>query len=117
MPHYNANNTVVVATGEFERTPIMNDNRGRDHFLADYSVCAAGGGFGPCRVYESTTPTREDIDEDPVNISDFMATLLSSVGIEPALEYYDDFDRPIKLVDGGRVIRELLSRDQSPGFV
>jgi len=105
-------NTVVVATGEFGRTPVMNGSKpdsGRDHFLKGYSVCAAGGGFAPGRVYGATVPTGEDIDADPVSVPDFMATLLSAVGIDPEEEYYDDFERPIKLVDKGRVIRDVLA--------
>ena len=101
--------TVVVAMGEFGRTAVMNAAKGRDHWVKGYSICTAGGGFAPGRVYGATRPKGDDVDADPVSIPDFMATLLTSVGIDPEAEYYDKFERPIKLVDEGRVIREVLS--------
>ena len=100
--------TIVVAAGEFGRTPKMNPNRGRDHWIDGFSVAVAGGGFAGGVVYGSTEP-HGGIATDPVTIPDFMATLCHAAGIDPDKEYIDDFNRPIKLVDDGRVIQEILA--------
>ena len=87
----------------------MNKNKGRDHWVNGYSVAIAGGGFKEGYAYGKTTPDGSDIDENPVTIPDFMATLCHTLGINPDKEYHDQFDRPIKLVDDGQVIEDLLA--------
>ena len=101
--------TAIVATGEFGRTPKMNKNKGRDHWVNGYSVAVAGGGFKEGYAYGKTTPDGSDIDKNPVTIPDFMATLCHTLGIDPEREYLDQFNRPIKLVDDGQVIENLLA--------
>ena len=99
--------TVVVAAGEFGRTPHINGNAGRDHWVDGYSVALAGGGFAGGVVYGSTS-LRGGVAEKPVTIPDYLATLCAAIGIDPDKEYHDEFGRPIKLVDDGTVIRDLL---------
>ena len=101
--------TVVIATGEFGRTPRINKGGGRDHWINGYSIALAGGGFKRGFGYGRTMDKAEDIAEDPVTIPDFMATLCHTLGIDPDKEYHDTFGRPIKLVDEGHPILELLS--------
>ena len=101
--------TVVIAAGEFGRTPRMNKDAGRDHWIKGYSVALAGGGFKRGFGYGRTMKKAQDIAQDPVTIPDFMATLCHTLGIDPEREYHDSFDRPIKLVDDGYVIRDLLA--------
>ena len=101
-------NTIVVAAGEFGRTPTFNGNKGRDHWIQSYSVAMAGGGFQGGAVHGSTRLDCTDVEEDPTSIPDFMATLCTAAGIDPNREYHDRFDRPIKLVDNGRVVDYLL---------
>ena len=101
-------NTIVVAAGEFGRTPTFNGNNGRDHGIQSYSVAMAGGGFQGGAVHGSTRLDCTDIEADPTSIPDFMATLCTAAGIDPNREYHDRFDRPIKLVDDGIVVRDLL---------
>jgi uncharacterized protein (DUF1501 family) len=101
--------TVVVAMGEFGRTPRMNKGGGRDHWVKGYTVALAGGGFKHGFGYGRTMDKAEDIAEDPVTIPDFMATLCHTLGIDPDKEYHDTFDRPIKLVDEGHVVYDLLA--------
>jgi uncharacterized protein (DUF1501 family) len=101
--------TVVIAAGEFGRTPKMNPNKGTDHWFKGYSVAVAGGGFQRGTVYGSTPPDGNGVSENPVTIPDFMATLMHTLGINPEKEYHDSFDRPIKLVDEGRILKALLT--------
>lgn len=100
--------TVVIAAGEFGRTPTFNGNAGRDHWVDGYSVAMAGGGFAQGVAYGSTGP-RGGVAENPVTIPDFMATLCTAIGIDPDKEYHDQFNRPIKLVDDGAIVREVLA--------
>ena len=102
-------NTLVIAAGEFGRTPNFNGNKGRDHWFTGYSVAMAGGGFQGGSVYGAMSETGEEVKDNPVSVPDYFATLLHAVGINPEKEYTDDFDRPIKLVDEGQAIHELLS--------
>lgn len=100
--------TVVIAAGEFGRTPKMNPNKGTDHWFNGYSLAVAGGGFQGGAIYGSTPPDGNGVSDNPVTIPDFMATLMQAIGVNPEKEYHDNFDRPIKLVDDGRIIQELL---------
>jgi len=99
---------VIVAAGEFGRTPKLNKDEGRDHWPQSYSIAIAGGGFRGGCAFGSTTEKGDEVKDDPVSIPDFMATLMTAVHIDPDKEFHDQFDRPIKLVDDGRVIHELL---------
>jgi uncharacterized protein (DUF1501 family) len=101
--------TVVVTMGEFGRTPRINKKQGRDHWVDGFSIALAGGGFKGGFAYGRTMEKAQDIEENPVSIPDFMATLCHALGIDSHKEYHDRFDRPIKLVDEGEVIRDLLA--------
>lgn len=101
--------TVVIAAGEFGRTPTINSNLGRDHWTKGFSVAIAGGGFRGGCTYGSMTANGREIDENPVSVPDFLATICHAIGIDHHKEYVDDFDRPIKLVDEGQVITDILS--------
>lgn len=101
--------TIVVAAGEFGRTPKMNSSAGRDHWVNGYSIALAGGGFKGGYTYGSTLKKGQDVDENPVSVPDFLATLCTAVGLDPETEYHDELQRPIKLVDNGQVIDELLA--------
>jgi uncharacterized protein (DUF1501 family) len=100
--------TVVIAAGEFGRTPTINGNQGRDHWTKGFSIAIAGGGFRGGCSYGSMNATGQEIDSNPVSVPDFLATLCHAIGIDHDKEYVDDFNRPIKLVDEGRVITEIL---------
>ena len=83
-------------------------SQGRDHWIDGFSIAAAGGRFAGGVAYGSTH-VGGGIATDPVTIPDFMATLCQAIGIDPDKEFHDEFNRPIKLVDDGRVIRDLLT--------
>ena len=101
--------TVVICAGEFGRTPRMNEAKGRDHWSTGWSIALAGGGFKRGYVYGATKDGGQEIADNPVTIPDFMATLCQDLGINADAEYYDSFDRPLKLVDKGKIVRDLLA--------
>lgn len=75
--------TLVVAAGEFGRTPRLNDRGGRDHWTGVWSALLAGGGLpGGCVV--GASDSRGAIPaENPVTVPALAATLLRSLGLDP----------------------------------
>jgi len=102
-------NTIVMAVGEFGRTPRLSGKAGRDHFINGFSAALAGGGFKRGYVHGATTQDGQEIRDNPVTVPDLLATLCHDLGIDPEKEFTDQFDRPIKLVDHGKIVRAVLS--------
>lgn len=100
--------TLVVWMGEFGRTPQINPRAGRDHFPRAFNVMLAGGGVQGGQVIGSTDPTGTQVAERPVTVHDLFRTIYHTLGIDADLENYSRIGRPIKLVDGGEVVHELL---------
>lgn len=101
--------TMVLLTTEFGRTPRLNADAGRDHWPRAFSVVAAGGGLAAGRFHGSTDPTGSEPIEHPVSPADLAATMFTQLGIDPEKRLMSPGDRPIDIVRGGRVLRELLS--------
>ena len=79
--------TLVIAMGEFGRTPWLNDARGRDHFATAWSLAMAGGGIRGGVVHGATDERGFDVTGDPVNNRDLFATIFTALGIDPSAEY------------------------------
>ena len=73
--------TLVVAVGEFGRTPRINDRAGRDHWNTCYSALLAGGGVQGGRVVGSSDRRGEQPIDCPVTPADLGATILARLGI------------------------------------
>lgn len=99
---------LVVITGEFGRTPRMNDGGGRDHWPGAYSVVFSGGGLKVGQVVGATTPDGATPASDPYGPQDVLAMIYRHVGIDPATTVEDALGRPIPLLERHRLIRELL---------
>lgn len=100
--------TLVVMMGEFGRTPKINGNAGRDHHGRANSVLLAGGGL-PGGVVIGRTDDRGDSPADrPVTPADLAATVFTLLGIDPASRFLTPDNQPIRLVDGGEPLREIL---------
>src|SRR5205807_5346567 len=102
--------TLVVITGEFGRTPRINGNAGRDHWGPAFTVALGGGGVHGGRVVGKTDARAERPASDPHGPENLAATIYHLLGIDPAEEFYTPDGRPVPIVHGGRVIRELLDR-------
>jgi len=101
--------TVVMCGGEFGRTPKMNVAGGRDHWPNGFSIALAGGGLRGGLAIGKTDPKGTEDPDRPTTIEDVYATVLATLGLDPAKENVAPATgRPIKL-STGRQIRELLA--------
>ncbi len=101
--------TLVVWMGEFGRTPKINPNAGRDHFPKVFNVAVAGGGVKGGQVVGSSTADGSDVKDNPVSVSDLLASVCHSLKVDPTKENMTPIGRPIKIVDGGKVVPALFS--------
>jgi uncharacterized protein DUF1501 len=100
--------TLVVAMGEFGRTPKMNPSGGRDHWPDCYTAVLAGGGVRGGSVYGASDRIGAYPAADPVRPGDMAATIFWRFGIDSDQEVRDQTDRPFKLADG-QPIRKLFA--------
>lgn len=100
--------TLVMVTSEFGRTPRINPDAGRDHWPRAFSVMLAGGGTKGGLFYGMTNPTASDVEEDPVSHADLATTMYHLLGIDAESELMAPGDRPVEIVDGGKVVEPLL---------
>jgi hypothetical protein len=100
--------TLVIWMGEFGRTPRINPRAGRDHFPRAFNVALAGGGIKGGQVVGKTDAGGQDVTDRPVTVSDLFRTVYTALGIDADYENMSRIGRPIKLVDGGEVVKELL---------
>lgn len=101
--------TLVIMMGEMGRTPRITVEAGRDHWSMAQSVLFAGGGVKPGQVIGSTDKHAAYPTNDPIGVSDLLRTIHSLLGIDADKEYPDPLGRPVPLVNGGRVISELIA--------
>ncbi len=102
-------NTLVVWMGEFGRTPKINPNAGRDHFPKVFNVALAGGGVKGGQVIGASNADGTEVKDRPVGVPDLLASLCHALKVDPAKEAMTPVGRPIKIVDGGKPVRELFS--------
>jgi hypothetical protein len=95
--------------GEFGRTPKINQMAGRDHHGRANFALLAGGGL-PKGVVIGKTDSKGDSPIDrPVTPADLAATIYTAIGIDPNYQFETPDGRPIRLVDGGAALRELVA--------
>ena len=100
--------TLVVLSTEFGRTPKINKTGGRDHWPRVFSTMMAGGGVKKGMVYGKSDALGGEPEEDKVGVEDFAKTIYHQLGINADKELMSPGDRPIEIVDGGRVLKEIL---------
>jgi uncharacterized protein (DUF1501 family) len=100
--------TLVIVTGEFGRTPRINNNAGRDHWGPAFTVALGGGGIHGGRVIGASDARAERPATQPHGPENLAATLFHLMGINPNEEFHTPEGRPVQIVNGGRVIQDLL---------
>jgi uncharacterized protein (DUF1501 family) len=94
--------------GEFGRTPRINANSGRDHWVRGWSAVLAGGGVKGGRVYGATDKTGEAIKENPVSEGDWLATIYTALGIDPQAKHPNGQQQIPLTPEKARPIKEVL---------
>lgn len=101
--------TLVVAMGEFGRTPRMNKDAGRDHWGDTFSVLFANGRMRMGQAIGASSPRGEEPVDHAFSPQDVVATVYHHLGIDPhAASLTDPQGRPVRLLEGGEPIRPLL---------
>ena len=100
--------TLVVAIGEFGRTPKINHSAGRDHWPGVFSIALAGAGIQGGQVIGSSDSLGAEPRDHPVSIEDLGATIYHTLGIDNGKEYHA-LGQPIRINDGGEPVHELFS--------
>ncbi len=101
--------TLVMVSSEFGRTPKINKDAGRDHWPKVFSVVFAGGGFKRGYVHGSSDPTGAEPAEDGLTVENMATTVYKCLGINSDKRLMAAGNRPIDIVRGGEVVKELLA--------
>lgn len=101
--------TLVMMSSEFGRTPKINKTDGRDHWPRVFSVALAGGGITRGQIYGSSDAFATAPEENPLSVEDLAATVYDRLGIVSDKELMAPGDRPIEIVNGGKVVKQLIA--------
>ncbi len=105
--------TVVLAMGEFGRTPFVNPDLGRDHWPTCWSLLVGGGGIQGGRVVGASDRDGGQPIDRVVSMGDLFATIYKVLGIDWTKEYMSPIGRPVKIANSledatGAPVSELL---------
>jgi len=92
--------TLVVWTGEFGRTPTINKGGGRDHWGKVYSTVLAGAGIRGGQAYGTSDRSGAFPSDNPLHVTDFFATIYHALGYGPETHVIDSSGRPHFVVHG-----------------
>lgn len=102
--------TLIIFTGEFGRTPFSQGTNGRDHNPFGFSVWMAGGGIKGGTIRGATDDYGYHVVNLPTTIYDLWATVLHQLGLDHELLTYRYAGRDVRLTDvHGRVLHDVLS--------
>ena len=104
--------TLVMCLTEHGRTPKIDTHirgGGRDHWSSAYSVMLAGAGIKPGTVVGASDATGAFVKDRPVSPEDILSTMYHLKGIDLETTIPDLRKRPVRLIDNGSVIEELLA--------
>jgi hypothetical protein len=102
-------NTLVLAWGEFGRTPRINKDAGRDHWPNVFSVPMAGGGLKRGMVLGESDARAEYPKERPVSPQDILSTMYHLLGIDQTKTFVNEAERPVPILNYGDPIKEVLA--------
>ncbi len=105
--------TIVIAMGEFGRTPFVNPELGRDHWPSCWSLAIAGGGIKTGLVVGASDEKGAYVANRPIGMGDIFATVYKAFGIDWTKEYETPVGRPVKIANAlddetGKPLPELL---------
>lgn len=100
--------TLVLAWGEFGRTPRVNKDAGRDHYPNVFSAALAGGPIKGGRVVGSSDAKGAFPLSNPKTPQDVLATVYMHLGVDTTAHYLNPAGRPIAVLPSGTPIEELM---------
>lgn len=103
------NDVAVIWMGEFSRTPRINGNNGRDHWARSWSAVVGGAGMNSGIAVGQTNEDGTRVEGTSYSSEDLMATVCRSLGISLETTFTSLNGRPMKIANGGKVIKELIS--------
>ncbi len=103
-----AERVLVAAFGEFGRGPRIDANAGRGHWPHAMSALLSGGGIRAGQIVGATSADGGSVRDRPLGPGDLLSTMYRVMGIDSALMLPDAQNRPVRLVDEGTPIRELI---------
>ncbi len=101
--------TAIIWMGEFSRTPRINGGAGRDHWARSWSVVVGGGGMKGGIAVGSTNADGTSVETEPYTSQDVMASVCKALGISLETTFTSRSGRPMKIANGGKVIKELFA--------
>jgi len=101
--------TLVCVCSEFGRTPKINGTAGRDHWPKVFSILMAGGGIKRGTVFGSSDSTASEPQNDPLTVEDWATTVYHQLGIVADKELMAPGARPIEIVNGGKIVKQLIA--------
>ena len=100
--------TLVVAWGEFGRTPRVNKDAGRDHYPNVFSGILAGGKVKGGRVVGSSDGHGAFPKDNPKSPQDVLATMYDHLGVDTKRHYISPSGRPVITLPSGKPVTELF---------
>jgi hypothetical protein len=100
--------TLVIAWGEFGRTPRVNNDAGRDHYPNVFSAALAGGPVKGGRVVGESDAKGAFPKTNPKTPQDVLATLYQHLGVDTKAEYLNGTGRPMRVLPSGSPLEELM---------
>jgi uncharacterized protein (DUF1501 family) len=100
--------TLVMVWGEFGRTPRINNRAGRDHWPGAQSVVMAGGGLKMGQAIGVSDAKAEYPKDRPLKPEDVLSTMYDVLGIDQNVEFLNEAQRPLKILNTGEPIKELV---------
>ncbi len=100
--------TLVLVTSEFGRTPKINAGGGRDHWPRVFSIVLAGGGVKQGTVFGSSDSLAAEPLDKPLSVENYFATIYHLLGINSQKDLMSPGDRPQAIVMNGQIERELI---------
>ncbi len=101
--------TAVIWMGEFSRTPRINGTTGRDHWARAWSVVVGGAGMKGGQAIGATNEDGTEVTTDPYTSEDVMASVLKALGVSLEKSFTSKNNRPMKIANSGKVIKELFA--------
>ena len=101
-------NTLLVISGEFGRTPKINGGGGRDHWAPLSTLALAGGGLKMGQVVGESAEKVDVPKTTPIRPQDLMATIFQVMGIDRRIQFTNQAGRPTYMIEDGKPIAELV---------